>query len=574
VREHLAARSDRAERIPRTALSELSDCQEGLVAGSRRRWIAVAGAVCTVLVGPQPALAGDTGSPPSATALSAVTLTWTPCPTAEAGTAAGVQCSTADLPMDYDQPTGAEVHIAVARVPATDRAHRIGSLFFNFGGPGGTSVDYLQANGAGIFADLNKRFDIVAFDPRGVGQSTPSIDCQVNQEQLGIYSQPVPTPQTLDRSAYVAKVKAYVNACVQKNGEILRHVSTANVARDMDALRAAVGDPKLSYLGFSYGTFLGATYAALFPRNYRALVLDGPIDAEQYINDPIKEIAEQTAGFEDALDRFLAACKADQVACQHFGGTDPSAAFDALIAQAEKDPIDASGYTPDPRPVDGDDIRMATAIFLYAKQSWGALAQALSEAAPGDATFIRAVVDEAFYGRNPDTGTFDPISDRYFTIGASEQRYPRNLQLFFDRGARSYQDYPHFWWNSGYAELSYALWPARDADAYAGPFTIPASSATPLVIATTHDPATPYVGAKRLVREQGNSRLLTMAGDGHTAYAGNSPCIDRLTNAYLVSGALPPPGTVCQQDVPFASSASDTSARAAAAVVAGAGHRR
>ena len=273
--------------------------------------------------------------------------------------------------MDYDQPRGAEVQIAVARVPATDQAHRIGSLFFNFGGPGGTAVDYLQGNGAGLFADLNKRFDIVAFDPRGVGQSTPSIDCRVNQEQLGIYSQPVPTPQTLDRSAYIAKVKAYVNACVQRNGEILRHVSTANVARDMDALRAAVGDRKLTYLGFSYGTFLGATYAALFPRNYRALVLDGPVDAEQYINDPIADIAEQTAAFEDALDRFLAACKADQTACQHFGGNDPSTAFDALIAQAEQHPIDASGYTPDPRPVDGDDIRMATASLLYAKQAWG-----------------------------------------------------------------------------------------------------------------------------------------------------------------------------------------------------------
>ena len=427
------------------------------MAGSRRRWIAVAGAVCTVLVGPQPALAGDTGSPPSATALSAVTLTWTPCPTAEAGTAAGVECSTAGLPMDYDQPAGAEVHIAVARVPATDRAHRIGSLFFNFGGPGGTSVDYLQANGAGIFADLNKRFDIVGFDPRGVGQSTPSIDCRVNQEQLGIYSQPVPTPQTLDRAAYIAKVKAYVNACVQKNGEILRHVSTANVARDMDALRAAVGDRKLNYLGFSYGTFLGATYAALFPHNYRALVLDGPVDAEAYINDPITDIAVQTASFEDALDRFLAACKADQTACQHFGGSDPSKAFDALIARAEQHPIDASGYAPDPRPVDGDDIRMATASFLYAKQNWPALAQALAEAAGGDASFLRAVVDEAFYARDPDTGTFDPISDRYFTIGASEQRYPRDPQIYFDRGARSFHDYPHFWWNSGYAELSYAL---------------------------------------------------------------------------------------------------------------------
>ncbi|MCW2634213.1 MAG: hypothetical protein JWQ99_580, partial [Blastococcus sp.] len=447
------------------------------MAGLPSRWIAVVGAVCTVVVGPVPALASGSGSPSATTAASAVTLTWRPCATGEDGAAAGVRCATADLPMDYAQPGGAEVHIALARVPATDRAHRIGSLFFNFGGPGGTSVDYLQAAGAGLFAELNRRFDIVAFDPRGVGQSSPSIDCRVDQERTGIYSQPVPTPQTLDRNAYIAKVRSYVKACVTRNGEILRHVSTANVARDLDALRAAVGDRKLTYLGFSYGTFLGATYAALFPRNYRALVLDGPIDAEQYINDPIRGIAEQTAGFEDALDRFLAACKANQDACQHFGGYDPSKAFDALIARAGQHPIRAAGYTPDPRPVDGDDIRMATAAFLYSKQNWGALAQALAEAARGDATFLRAVVDESFYVRNPETGKFDPLTDRYFAIGASEQRYPHAQEIYFDRGARSYRDYPHFWYNTGYAELSYGLWPAHDADAYAGPFTIPASSA-------------------------------------------------------------------------------------------------
>ena len=535
------------------------------MAGLRRRWIAVAGAACTVVAGAGPAVAGDTGSPPATTTASSVTLTWKPCSTGKDGAAAGVQCATANLPMDYDHPGRARVHIAVGRVPAKDRAHRIGSLFFNFGGPGGTSVDYLQASGAGIFGELNKRFDIVAFDPRGVGQSTPSIDCTVNQERLGIYSQPVPTPKTLDRSAYVAKVKSYVHACVTRNGRILRHVSTANVARDLDALRAAVGDRKLSYLGFSYGTFLGATYAALFPHNYRALVLDGPIDAEQYIHHPISDIAEQTAGFEDALDRFLAACKANQAACQHFGGQEPSRAFDVLIARAQKHPIDASGYKPDPRPVDGDDVRMATGSILYAKQNWPALAQALAEAAKGDASLLRRVVDEFFYARDPKTGTFDPLSDRYFTIGASEQRYPDHQQIYFDRGARSHHLYPHFWWNSGYAELSYALWPAHDKDAYAGSFPIPSSSATPLVIATTHDPATPYGGAQRLVREQHNSRLLTMSGDGHTAYSGNSTCIDRAANAYLVSLTLPRPGTVCQQQVPFAPATPAAAASAAAA---------
>jgi pimeloyl-ACP methyl ester carboxylesterase len=532
------------------------------VVGTRRGGIAVAAALITVMAGAAPAIAGDTSS--AAAAATAVRLGWAPCGVTPDATAAHVQCATADLPMDYDQPRGTQVHIKVARVPATDRAHRIGSLFFNFGGPGGTSVDYLQAAGAGVFTTLNERFDIVGFDPRGVGQSTPSIDCHVNQERKGIYSQPVPTPRTIDVDAYVAKAKSYVNACLE-NGEILRHVSTANVARDMDALRAAIGDTKLNYLGFSYGTFLGATYAALFPRNYRALVLDGPVDARQYINDPMQNIAEQTAGFEDALDRFLAACKADQEACAHFGGNNPSRAFDNLIAQAEHHAIPAPLYTPDPRPVDGDDIRMGTAVFLYAKQNWPLLAEALKEAADGDASFMRQVVDEAFYARNPD-GTFDPISDRYFTIGATEQRYPNRLQTYLQRGAQSFHDYPHFWWKSGYAEISYLYWPAHDGDAFAGPFSVPGSSATVLVIGTTHDPATPYGGAQSLTRQLGNARLLTMAGDGHTAYGGNSPCIDRATEAYLFTRSLPPAGKVCQQQVPFeAASAGASSASAAAA---------
>jgi pimeloyl-ACP methyl ester carboxylesterase len=478
-------------------------------------------------------------------------LAWADCGVTDAGTAAGVQCATADLPMDYDAPDGDQVHIAVAKVPATDPAHRIGSLFFNFGGPGGPSVDYLQAAGAGFLATLNERFDLIGFDPRGVGQSSPSIDCKANQETQGIYSLPAPTPLDIDADAYVAKSQSYVDLCLANNGAILEHVSTANVARDMDALRAALGEDQLNYLGFSYGTFLGATYAALFPDHYRALVLDGPVDAEQYINDPMRNIAEQTAGFEVALSRFLEACAVDQTACSGFGGTSPSTAFDHLVAAADVTPIPADGYTADPRPVTGDDIRTATLSMLYAKPVWGELASVLAQAAAGDGSAVRAEVD-SYYGLQDD-GSYDPLSDRYFVIGATEQKYPQgDLSVYLDRGAESWASFPHFWANSGYAEISYALWPAHDKDAYDGPFTVPASAPTPLVVATTYDPATPYPGARQLVQEMGNARLLTMDGDGHTAYGGNSTCVDGAVEGYLLDQALPQAGTVCQQEVPFA----------------------
>jgi pimeloyl-ACP methyl ester carboxylesterase len=389
----------------------------------------------------------------------------------------------------------------------------------------------------------------------------------VNQETTGLASQPFPTPLTIDVGAYVAKSQAYVNACLA-NGAILGHLSTANVARDLDVLRAAVGDDRLSYLGFSYGTFLGATYAALFPDRFRALVLDGALDPEQYIHDPSGLGIAQTAAFERALGRFMKACAADQVACSGFGGADPLLAYDRLVASAEVTPIPAPRYAPDPRPVDGDDIRVATVLALYAKRFWGVLGVVLAQAAAGDGSAIRSVVDNGFYGRRPD-GTFDPSGDRFFTISASEQEFARDdVNSYLERGAKAWSSFPHFWWNTGYPDISFALWPVHDQDAFGGPWTVPPTSATPLVVATTNDPATPYAGGVRLAAQLGNARLLTMEGDGHTAYPGNSPCIDTATQAYLIGLTLPAPNTVCVQDVPFTAPAPVPAAASAVASAA------
>jgi hypothetical protein len=303
----------------------------------------------------------------------------------------------------------------------------------------------------------------------------------------------------------------------------------------------------------------------LFPDRYRALVLDGPVDAAQYIHAPLSSSQDQAAAFERALQRFLQACAGDQTACSRFGGADPGADYDRLIATAEATPIPAAGYTPDPRPVTADDIRGATLALLYAKQFWGILGQALASAAQGDATIIRAAVDQLFYGRLPD-GTYDPLYDRLFTISGSEQDYPRDIDVYLARGAESWAAFPHFW--GGYGEIRFALWPKRDGDAYGGPFTVPASSPTPLVVATTYDPATPYPGARRLVQELGNARLLTMVGDGHTAFGqGNSACVDGAVVAYLVDTTLPAAGTTCQQEVAFSAPQGAPSSAAARTAV-------
>ncbi|MCW3050722.1 MAG: hypothetical protein JWO74_5006, partial [Solirubrobacterales bacterium] len=261
----------------------------------RGRWALVVGALVAALAAsPSAASARRSSLVPA--------LKWHAC-----ANAAGFQCASASVPKDYAFPGKAKIRLALTRLPATDRRHRIGSVFVNFGGPGASGVDTLQASRKG-FGSLNDRFDIVGFDPRGVGQSKPSIDCKVNQETQGIYRHPFTTPQNLDVSALVRGDEAYIRRCVARNRSILPYVSTANVARDMDLLRAAVGDKKLTYLGFSYGTFLGATYESMFPTHYRALVLDGALDADQYVNHPTEGLQEQSAAFELALSRFFEAC--------------------------------------------------------------------------------------------------------------------------------------------------------------------------------------------------------------------------------------------------------------------------
>jgi pimeloyl-ACP methyl ester carboxylesterase len=465
-------------------------------------------------------------------------LAWSAC-------RGGFQCATLRVPRDYARPGGARLRLAVIRLPARGPGRRIGSLVVNFGGPGEPGLTDLRGR-ASDFTSLNDRFDIVSFDPRGVGASRPSIDCRIDQETAGTLAQPFTRPATAGPRRLVARDRRYFRRCLSRNRKILPYVSTANVARDLDRLRATLGDARLSYLGFSYGTVLGATYGRLFGRKVRALVLDGPLDAEAYFNRPLASTRAQTAGFEDALGRFLAACAAHTGGCP-FGGRSPRGALDRLLARLDRRPL--TGGT-GRRAVDGDDARAAVIQLLYQKQLWPVLLSALIGAQRGDGSLIRQLAD-VFYGREG-PGRYDPVTDRFFTISALEQRYPTTVDTFLRAGRRAFRAFPHFWWNAGYTELAWGLYPVRPRGVYRGPFRLAASMPTPLVVATTHDPATPYGGARRLVGELRNARLLTMRGDGHTAYGGNSPCVDAAVEAYLERLRLPPRGASCAQRVPFA----------------------
>jgi pimeloyl-ACP methyl ester carboxylesterase len=470
----------------------------------------------------------------------------------------GYQCAHLQVPRDYGHPHGATFNLGIIRLPAQDQANRVGSLFVNFGGPGGDAVDTIHAIGRDLFGAVNDRFDIVAVDPRGVTETQPSVDCHANQETQGIYSQPFTTPFNLDRDGLIAKDRQYIQQCQQLNGDVLRYLSTKNTARDMDRVRAAMGESRLNYFGFSYGTFLGSTYASLFPNRYRAMVLDGPVDVDGWINRPSEGLREQSNGFEQALGRFFQACAAYQDVCG-FGGTDPADAYEQLVQSAYQNPLPATGD--DPRPVGGDDLIAGAVLAMYAKQLWPFLVQALQEAHNGDGTTFRLLAD-FFYGRNSD-GTYSPGGDRYFLITAADQAYEyvhghhnQGADLYFNAGNHSWGLFTHAWWNTGYTELNYGLYNPHSNDVYRGPFRASNSSPTVLEVATTYDPATPYRGALRTAAQLGNDRLLTMRGDGHTAYGGNSACIDDFVNAYIETLALPPAGTVCNQEVPFGSAGS------------------
>jgi len=318
--------------------------------------VVLALAVALLLAGPARAAGGP--------------IAWAPC-------GDGAECGSLGVPLDHARPGGPEIAMPVTRVPASDPGRRIGSLVMNFGGPGAPGAEILRdtpPESLRVLAPgLTDRFDLVSFDPRGTGGTLP-VDCGITAED-GLTTELV-TPQSLDVGALVADARRYAELCGERNAGVLERLATADVARDMDLLRAALGEERLTYLGYSYGTFVGATYASLFPERQGRLVLDGAMDPGRYAGRPLEFLREGAAAAERALNRFLAACAGDQIACAGFGGSDPWAAFDRLVARADAEPIPAG----DAPPVSGLDIIGAVSGALYAREAWPLLAVALAQA--------------------------------------------------------------------------------------------------------------------------------------------------------------------------------------------------
>jgi pimeloyl-ACP methyl ester carboxylesterase len=316
-------------------------------------------------------------------------------------------------------------------------------------------------------------------------------------------------------------------------------MSTANVARDLDLLRAAVGDEQLNYLGFSYGTVIGATYATMFPGRARAMILDSPLDVEGYYDRPLENRHVQASGFENALDRFFMFCLAAGPSCG-FGGSDPESAFDDLVATLDLAPLSS----PDPAllpPLNGDLVLAGALNTMYDVSFWPMFAAALAAADAGDPgpMYDYLGFNQQGFG-----------NDATAAVWSVDQRFGRRVDAHLADGEHTYGVFDHFWWLGGYDSLTYALWPVEDRSAFRGPVENPAGANPILVIGITYDPATPFIGAERLTADLGNARLLTYQADGHGALTSLDLCLLAPFVDYLNDLTLPPEGARCVDQRP------------------------
>jgi len=430
------------------------------------------------------------------------------------------------VPVDYASPGGAHIGIALRRRPASDPAHRIGSLVLNPGGPGGSGIAALDQDVSLLPASVLARFDVIAFDPRGIGASE-ALHCTGDT-----YNGPVPDPDPQTAAAIatlLAADRAYAEACARAGGALLAHLGTADVARDMEELRMAVGDPGLTYLGLSYGTFLGAQYAVMFPTQVRAMVLDGAIDPAL----TTEQLADaQAQGFEQSLEAFFAWCRASRCAWQPAG--DPHTAFRAIATTLRARPLTVGSRTLGP-----SQFYTGTFGTLYARSFWPSLARSLAAAAAGNGAPMLGLFNG--YERTGDP-TFD--GDTNNAVTCLDHPVPADPAVYPSRASRAAAVAPDFGPLFAWGGLTCAVWPVP-----AGALRVPTPAHAPgsppiLVVGTTGDPATPYAWAQALASQLAHGVLLTRVGQDHVAIFYSS-CVRSWDAQYLVDLEPPPAGTVC-----------------------------
>lgn len=459
-------------------------------------------------------------------------IDWQPC-----ADYAGAQCGTLTVPKAWDDPSAGDLELAMVKAPATGQ--RTGTLFMNPGGPGGSGVSFVGDSATMIVgSDVREKYDMVGFDPRGVAGSSPVRcldDAQTDEYLSATYD--MTTPEGLEEGRTWAKTVA--DSCAQNSGDLLEYVDTLSAARDMDVMRAAVDSEKLDYLGFSYGTYLGATYADLYPSRAGRMVLDGAIDPT-LTGDQIAE--GQAGGFEVATERFAAWCvEQGSETCPLKGdATQGVQQIRDFFAATSEQPV----ATDDPqRPLTGALARSGVLVGLYNDENWPYVAQGLQEAMTGDGALLLQLADMSSE-RDAD-GTYASNGNFAITaVNCLDHPAVEDEAWMKEDSARMAQEYPTFGPMLGYNGLTCGAWPA-------GPLREPApldakGSGPILVVGTTYDPATPYPWAQALAEQLDDGHLITWNGDGHTAYGRSGGCVEDAVDQYLLAGTVPAEGLTCE----------------------------
>jgi len=454
-------------------------------------------------------------SGPTATATPAPALRWTACQK--------LQCATLDVPLDYADPSRGTVTLGIEKRPASRPDQRIGTLLVNPGGPGVPGTVLVDAAGDVYSQALLDRFDIVAWDPRGTGQSHAVVCVDDNDQYVSID----PTPNTAADAAKLEKAgEDLAAACQARSGDILPYVSTAATARDMDRIRQALGEAKISYFGFSYGSQLGATWASLFPATVRATVLDGAVSPT---DTPAEQSIAQAKGFELAFGHFLDDC-AQKSSCPFHNQGNPRAAYDALASKVDASPLPS----PNGRPgVNEAVLQTAVVSALYSADLWPVLAKALSDAQGGDGSGLLSLYDDyrTIYGAHSLEGLLAITC-------LDEGPVPADQRAATD--AAIAKDAPHFQGNDAFT-IACEHWPVPVAPQV----TIDGKGAGPIVVVgTTGDPATPLESTRGMAKALEQGRLVVNQGEGHTGYKAGT-CVGAVVDQYLTDLKVPTDGTTC-----------------------------